>query len=179
MSRFPEEALDNPGRRAEMAALDALGAPQHRTEFRERSIVEGQALATSESEAYLRGHYTAPTGDMYCQACRNPLPFKTMDGLLVLRGRAFCDRAQACPHSQRRGARPLCAALYKYARETKNEALMRQLASTTVEAGQGMVEVPVVLNGKRVKIGFTGKHAIDIKMALGVAGDERESDELA
>ena len=54
-----------------------------------------------------------------------------------------------------------------------------QLDSTTIDAGQGTVEIPVVLDGKRIKLGFTGKHAIDIKTALGVAGDERsEAEEL-
>ena len=44
-----------------------------------------------------------------------------------------------------------------------------------MEGSQGTVEVPVVLDGKRVKIRFTGKHAIDIQAALRVAGDDRKS----
>ncbi len=55
----------------------------------------------------------------------------------------------------------------------KNDTILDELDSTTIDAGQGTAEIPVVLDGKRIKLGFTGKHAIDIKTALGIAGDER------
>ena len=62
---------------------------------------------------------------------------------------------------------------HKYARGTKNEAILDELDSTTIDAGQGTVEITVFLDGKRKKLCFTGKHAVDVKAALGVAGDER------
>lgn len=70
----------------------------------------------------------------------------------------------------------LCAALYKYARGTKNEAILDHLAGTIIDAGVGFVEIPVLLAGKRVRVAFTGEHAIVVKAALGVAGDERTDD---
>jgi hypothetical protein len=110
---------------------------------------------------------------MHCQACRKPLPFKINDGswyfeaVQLVGGRKQVHKANAIALC------PLCAALYKHARGTRNEAILNELESTAIDAGQGVVEIPVVLDDKRVKLGFTGKHAIDIKTALGVAGDER------
>jgi hypothetical protein len=47
---------------------------------------------------------------------------------------------------------------------------MREI-DVTAETGQ--VSLPVILTGKRVELWFTGKHALDLKTVLGVAGAER------
>jgi hypothetical protein len=175
MSQFPEGASEDPVRRAAVAAVDAALAPEYSTSIRERSVVDGQFQASAESRAYLRAQYTS-AGEMHCQACRKPLPFKKNDGswyfeaVKLVGGRKQVHKANAIALC------PLCAALYKHARGTRNEAneaILNELESTAIDAGQGVVEIPVVLDGKRVKLGFTGKHAVDIKTALGVAGDER------
>ena len=171
-SQFPDGPSEDPGRRAAVAALEAASAPEYSTAMRERSVVDGQAQASAESRAYLRAQYTS-AGEMHCQACRKPLPFKMKDGswyfeaVKLVGGRKQVHKANAIALC------PLCAALYKHARGTRNEAILNELESTAIDAGQGVVEIPVVLDGKRVKLGFTGKHAIDIKAALAVAGDER------
>ena len=175
LSRFPDGVSDDADRRSSIAALDAMRAPQHTAVVRERSVVEGQAQASAESRLYLRGQYTNATGRMFCQACQRPLPFKTKDGLWyfeavrMVTGRKHVHAANAIALC------PLCAALYKYARTTSTEALLEELATMPIANGQGTVNVPVVLDGKRVKIAFTGKHAIDIRAAMSVAGGERES----
>ena len=178
-SPFPVGASDDPDRRAGTAARDALNAPHHATEVHERSVVVGQKQATDESKAYLRAHYTNESGDMFCQACQKPLPFRTKDGWYFEAVRFVAGRRQI--HTTNAIALcPLCAALYKHARETKDELLLEQLSTTPIEARQGTVEVPVVLDGKRVKIVFTGKHAIDIKEAVRVStSDEVLSETLA
>ena len=101
---------------------------------------------------------------------------KTKDGSWYFEAVRFVTARKQVHTSNVIALCPLCAALYKYARGTKNEALLEQLANTTIDSGQEAVEIPVVLDGKRVKIAFTGKHAIDIKSSLGVAGDERDSE---
>jgi hypothetical protein len=170
--RFPELASDDPGRRSAVAAQDALGAPDYQTESRQRSVVDGQSQAAAESKGYLRGQYTTNEGEMFCQACHKPLPFK-VGGRWYFESIRFANARKQVHTANAVALCPLCAALYKYARETRNDALLETLASIEVEEGQGGVEIPLVLNGKRVKIRFTGKHAIDLQAALGVAGDER------
>lgn len=173
--RFPGGASDDPNRRASIAALDALEAPQHTTEIRERRIIVGQNLATAESKAYLRGHYQSPDGDMHCQACRQVLPFKMADGLWYFEAVRLVGARKQVHRANALALCPLCAALFKHARHTKDEALVEQLAATAVEEGQGLVTLPVILNGRRVEIALTGRHAIDLKAALSVAGDARGS----
>lgn len=174
--QIQDGASHDPVRRAEVAALDAIVAAKHTTSIRPGSVVDGQSQASAESKAYLRSHYTTPNGEMHCQACRKPLPFKTKDGSWYFEAVRFVTARKQVHTSNVIALCPLCAALYKYARGTKNEALLEQLANTTIDSGQEAVEIPVVLDGKRVKIAFTGKHAIDIKSSLGVAGDERDSE---
>ena len=68
---------------------------------------------------------------------------------------------------------PLCAALYRHKRETSDDALMTELGAIGVEPGQGAVDLPVLLNGHVRRLRFTGKHAIDLRTVLDVAGDAR------
>ena len=173
--RFPNSASEDPGRRRSEAADDASRAPLHATELRQRSVVVGQSLASSESKAYLRGHYTRATGEMHCQACRKVLPFRTSEGLWYFEAvRLVGDRKQV--HTANAIALcPLCAAMFKHTRQTKDEELMARIAAASVSPGQGLVEIPVTLNHQRATIAFTGKHALDIKAALGVAGARRDS----
>ena len=42
---------------------------------------------------------------------------------------------------------PLCAAKYKYVRETKDNALIEDLLTTVVSAGDGSTELPVLIAG--------------------------------
>lgn len=176
MAQFADAASEDPVRRAGVAALDAITAPEHTTSVRPRSVVEGQRQVSAETRTYLRSQYTTPTGEMHCQACRKPLPFKTKDGHWYFEAVRFVTARKRVHTSNAVALCPLCAALFQYARETKNEAILEQLANITIEAGQGTVDVPVVLDGKRVKVTFTGKHAIDIKSSLGAAGEERSGD---
>ncbi|GAA4837603.1 sacsin N-terminal ATP-binding-like domain-containing protein [Garicola koreensis] len=175
--RFPVGASEDPVRRAGVAALDAITAPQHSTSIRPRSVVNGRTQASAESKAYLRSQYSTSIGEMHCQACRKPLPFKTHDGAWYFEAVRVVNARTQIHTANAIALCPLCAALYKYARGTKNEALLEQLYSTVIDAGQGAVEVPVILDGKRIKIAFTGKHAIDLKTALGVAGSGRSDDD--
>ncbi|MCB1606119.1 MAG: hypothetical protein KDI71_03950 [Xanthomonadales bacterium] len=69
---------------------------------------------------------------------------------------------------------PLCAAKYKHVRDTKDNALIEDLLAVDVGAGVGSVELPILLSGKRTVLRLTGKHAIDLKAALRVAGEERD-----
>lgn len=173
--QFPEAASIDPDRRSSVAAVDAKEAPLRTTELRERSVVVGQTQAGNESRAYLRGHYTRPTGEMHCQACRKVLPFRTSDGLWYFEAVRLVGGRKQIHTANAIALCPLCAALFKHTRQTKEDDLMDAIAAVSVIPGQGLAEIPVVLNHQRVMITFTGKHVIDIKAALGAAGDRRDT----
>ncbi|SDL43761.1 sacsin N-terminal ATP-binding-like domain-containing protein [Tessaracoccus oleiagri] len=172
---FPEAASIDPDRRSSVAAADAETAPLRTTALRERSVVVAQSQASSESRAYLRGHYTRPTGEMHCQACRKVLPFRTSDGLWYFEAVRLVSGRKQIHTANAIALCPLCAAMFKYTRQTKEDELMDVIATVSVSPGQGLVEVPVILDHRRVAIAFTGKHAIDLKAALGIAGDRRDT----
>ncbi|HNJ98663.1 MAG TPA: hypothetical protein PLV13_11085, partial [Ilumatobacteraceae bacterium] len=170
---FPELASENPSRRAEVAAADAVNAPVRETEEKVRQIVRGQGQMSEETRAYLKQNYTNASGELICQSCHSVMPFKLNDGtwyfeaVQVVAGRKRMHRANALAMC------PLCAARYKYVRGTKDQAVIDDLLAITVEPGQGLVEVAVLIAGRRTTLRFTGKHAIDLQAALSAAGEDR------
>lgn len=173
MEAFPDGASDDPSRRSAVAAHDAGSAAVHQTEIRDRSVVVGQGTSSKEAKTYLREQYTNFAGDMYCQACHAILPFK-------VKGEWYFEAIQLVGSRNRTHPQnalalcPLCAATYRFKRETSEEALLESLAVLTIEAGQGIVELPILLNGQVVRLRLTGKHALDLQSAMAVAGEERE-----
>lgn len=170
---FPELASENPSRRAEVASADAINAPIRETEEKVRQIVRGQGQVSEETRAYLKQNYTNESGELICQSCHSVMPFKLKDGtwyfeaVQVVPGRKRMHRANALAMC------PLCAARYKYVRDTKDQAVIDDLLAITVEPGQGLVEVAVLIAGRRTTLRFTGKHAIDLQAALSAAGEDR------
>ena len=173
MMRFPQAPSQDPDRRLTVAEQDATDAPEYVASLRERSVVDGRAAASVESRAYLRGQYTTANGEMFCQGCRRPLPFKMKDGAWYFEAVRYVPARKNVHIANAVALCPLCAALYKYARDTPNQALVSQIAGIRVAAGQGIVDVPVILDAKRVLIRFTAKHAIDLQGALRAAGESR------
>jgi hypothetical protein len=68
---------------------------------------------------------------------------------------------------------PLCAAKYKHVRMPDDDGLVANMLALEVAAGAGTATLPIALNGVRVELRFTGKHAIDVKAVLSVAGEAR------
>ena len=169
---FPDGASEDPGRRASVAALDASTAAIHQTEIRSRSVVVGLGASSEDARAYLREHYTNSAGLMYCQACHAILPFR-VKGEWYFEATQFVGNRNRNHRHNALALCPLCAATYRYKRETSDEALLESLAALTIEAGQGAVDLPVLLNGHVVRLRLTGKHALDLKSAMAAAGEAR------
>ena len=142
--------------------------------IRDRSIVVGQGTSSEEAKSDLREHYTNADGDMYCQACHAILPFK-------VRGKWYFEAIQFVGNRYRSHRQntlalcPLCAAKYRYKRETADEAMLHALSEIVVEAGSVRIELSVLIDGDVIRLWFTGKHALDLQSAMAVAGEERGS----
>lgn len=172
--RFPDAASDDPERRTHVAALDAVGAPERHTESRVRSVVVGQALAREESRSYLRELYTSAEGEMFCQACQKVMPFKRSDGEWYFEAIPFVGGRKKVHRVNALALCPLCAAFYVHKRAPNDGALLESLDSLKMVAGQGSVELAVLFDGRRTTLQFTGKHALDLRTVLRVAGEERD-----
>ena len=170
---FPEASSSDPERRGRLVGDDARDAPRFATETRERSVTVGAASEVkARADAYLREQYT--TDDRcFCQACHQPAEFKVSD-------KWYFEKVQFVPgrkhlhHENYLALCPACAAKYKYVRLPDDEGLVANLAELSVAPGAGTVALPITLNGRRVELNFTGKHAIDLRAVLTAAGDARE-----
>ena len=79
-SAIPDRDPANPQRRARNVAEQAENAPDKESEIRSRSVSIGRDDVKAEAEQYLRQHYRNEDGEMTCQICKGPLPFKLDDG---------------------------------------------------------------------------------------------------
>lgn len=172
LEAFPEGSSDDPDRRSAVAAHDAAGAPIHTILIRDRSVVVGQGTSSEEARSYLRELYTNSNGDMHCQACHAILPFK-VKGDWYFEAIQFVGNRKRTHRQNTLALCPLCAARYRYKRETADEALLHALSKMVIAAGTGRIELAVLIDGDVIRLWFIGKHALDLQAAMAVAGEER------
>jgi hypothetical protein len=155
---LPEDIPANPMRRGEAVAARAAVAPDKITEERTRSVSIGREAVKEETAQYLRQQYTSD-GDVICQVCKAPMPFKLEDGtdyfekvefLPKLRKRHFQNYLALCPNH---------AAMFKEANGSAEEMgdLFVALAGNELE---------VTLAQEDATIYFTKKHIFDLRKVL-------------
>jgi hypothetical protein len=158
-SAVPDRPLANPERRAQNVREQATKDPDKETEVRERSVSIGREEVKEQADTFLREHYRNADGEVTCQICKGPLPFKLDDGreyfevveiLSELRKRHPQNYLALCPNH---------SAMYRLvngSKETMREAL---------QALNGN-ELSVVLAEKDMTIYFSKTHIIDLKAIL-------------
>ncbi|MFZ5675695.1 MAG: sacsin N-terminal ATP-binding-like domain-containing protein [Pseudomonadota bacterium] len=158
-SAIPDRDLANPERRARVVAEQAENAPDKESEIRSRSVSVGREDVKTEAEQYLRQHYRNEDGEMTCQICKGPLPFKLDDGsdffeavefLPGLKKRHFQNYLALCPNH---------SAMYRHANGCK-EIIRDMLEDLTGN------ELEVVLAQRDITIYLSATHLIDIKALL-------------
>lgn len=156
---IPDRDPTNPERRARNVAEQAENAPDKESEIRSRSVSIGREDIKVEAEQYLRQHYRNADGEMTCQICKGPLPFKLDDGteffevvefLPELRRRHFQNYLALCPNH---------SAMYRHANGSKQFICdaVQDLASNELE---------VILAQREMKIYLSKIHLLDIKAVL-------------
>ncbi|WP_131829940.1 hypothetical protein [Consotaella salsifontis] len=156
---IPDRNLINPQRHARNVAEQAADAPDKESEIRGRSVSIGREDVKIEAEQYLRQHYRNADGDMTCQICKGPLPFKLDDGseffetvefLPGLRKRHFQNYLALCPNH---------SAMYRHANGCK------EIICDMVEGLTGN-ELEVILAQRDMTIYLSAVHIVDIKAVL-------------
>lgn len=173
LTELPDHEPTNPERRAERVGTKAADAPERRTEERTRSVSIGRDEVKQESAQYLCQQYTNADGEMICQACKAPLPFKLDDGsdyfekvefLPELKKRHYQNYLALCPNH---------AAMFQHANGSADSMLeiFDELTGNEFE---------VVLAQKRATIYFTRTHIADLKEVIRVdrAEEVPPSDEI-
>jgi hypothetical protein len=159
-SELPERIPRNPERRAERVSDRASTAPERRTEQRMRSVSVGREEVKKDTEQYLRAQYTNADGEMICQVCKAPLPFKLDDGsyyfemvefLTNLKKRHYQNYLALCPNH---------SAMFRYALGCSVEVIHDKFADLLGN------ELDVVLARKDATIYFTKTHIADLKAVI-------------
>ncbi|MDX1217393.1 hypothetical protein GOL99_17835 [Sinorhizobium medicae] len=159
-SAIPDRDPSNPQRRARNVAEQAENAPNRESEIRSRSISVGREDVKAEAEQYLRQHYRNEDGEMTCQICKGPLPFKLDDGseffetvefLPGLKKRHFQNYLALCPNH---------SAMYRHANGCKE--IIGDMVESLADGG----ELEVILAQRDMTIYLSKIHVIDIKAVL-------------
>ncbi|MCP5356683.1 MAG: hypothetical protein H7A06_00910 [Pseudomonadales bacterium] len=163
-SAIPDREPANPQRRARNVAEQAENAPDKVSEIRSRYVSIGREEVKVEAEQYLRQHYRNEDGEMTCQICRGPLPFKLDDGreffeivefLPGLKKRHFHNYLSLCPNH---------SAMYRHANGC------REIIRDMVEGLTGN-ELEIILAQRDMTIYLSAMHVIDIKAILAAEDD--------
>jgi len=156
---IPDRDPANPQKRVENVTEQARNALDKESEIRNRSVSIGREDVKVEAEEYLRQHYRNADGEMTCQICKGPLPFKLDDGseffevvefLPELKKRHFQNYLALCPNH---------SAMYRHANGSK------QIICSMVQDLAGN-ELEVILAQRELTIYLSKIHVLDIKAVL-------------
>lgn len=156
---LPDRPLANPMRRAQAVREQAMQAPDKRSEIRERSISVGREDVKVQADEYLRERYRNADGEVTCQICKGPLPFKLDDG------REYFETVEFLPELTKRHIQnylALCpnhSAMYRLVNGSK-ETMRERFKSLTNN------ELDVELADQDLTIYFSKFHFIDLNAVL-------------
>lgn len=156
----PDREPANPRRRAENVREQAMNDPDKETELRLRSAPNSKKDdVKAQAEIYLRERYRNREGEMTCQICKGPLPFKLADG------QEYFETVPFLPELRKHHAQ-------NYLALCPNHSAMFRLVNgskeTMREAFQSLEgnELSVVLAERELTIYFGKIHLIDLKAVL-------------
>jgi hypothetical protein len=136
----------------------ALKAPDKQSEIRERSVSIGREDVKEQADTYLREHYRNADGEVTCQICKGPLPFK-------LDGREYFEVVEFLPELTKRHHQ-------NYLALCPNHSVMFQHGNgsraTMRAAFQALTdnELAVLLADQDLTVYFSKTHIIDLKAVL-------------
>lgn len=163
-NEMPDRESGNPQRRAQNVRDQAMTAPQKESEPRTRSVSAGREGVKEEAAQYLRQHYTNSDGEMICQICKGPLPFKLDNGT------EFFETVEFLPELKKRYYQ-------NYLALCPNHSAMFQLANGSSKMMSGNLEklvgneLEVILAQQNLTIYFSKTHVADLKVVIDADGN--------
>lgn len=156
---LPASEPGNPERRAEKVLAMATEAPERVTEERMRAVSVGFQAVKQEADQYLRRQYTNADGEMICQVCQGPLPFRLPDGRHYVEKVEFITGVDRRHYQNYLALCPNHAAMIQHAHETEDlvREMLQHCDSDTLD---------IVLAGADASIYFTRTHLLDLKTVI-------------
>jgi hypothetical protein len=158
-SAIPDRPLANPERRAQNVRAQAMSAPDKQSEVRERSVSIGREDVKEQADLYLRERYRNADGEVTCQICKGPLPFKLDDGREYFEVVEFLPELTKRHHQNYLALCPNHSAMYRLvngSRETMRDAFQALTDN----------ELAVLLAEQDLTIYFSKTHMLDLKAVL-------------
>lgn len=156
---LPERPLRGADRRAERVSEEARSTPIKETEIRPRSVPLGIDAARNESRHYLTDQYTNHAGDLICQACKKPMPFRVPDGSF------YFEAVEIIAKSDKRFREAYLALCPNHAAAFRHANRQSGGMAEVIAAANGS-EIEVELGGIPTSIYFTETHLADVKACL-------------
>jgi len=153
---IPDREPANPWRHAENVRAEALIAPDKESEIRSRSVSIGIDNVKEKADEYLRQHYRNADGEMTCQICKGPLPFKLDNGSEYFETVEFLPELRKRHHQNYLALCPNHSAMYMHANGSR-EGMRAALETLTTN------ELAVVLAQQDTTIYFSKTHILDLK----------------
>lgn len=156
---LPDRPLANAERRARSVHEQALKAPDKQSEIREQAVSIGRDEVKEHADLYLREHYRNADGEMTCQICKGPLPFKLENG------REYFEVVEFLPELRKRHPQnyiALCpnhSAMFRFVNGSRE--IMREEFRRLTDN-----ELAVLLAEQDLTIYFSKTHIIDLTAVL-------------
>ena len=164
VSELPNNEPRNPERRAERVGEQAAAAPERQTEERTRTVSINRDAIKSEASQYLQAQYTNADGNLICQVCKSPVPFKRNDGL------DFFERVEFLPTLKKHYSQnylclcPNHAAMFQHANGSE-DLLLEMFGDLRGN------ELEIVLGQRDMSVYFTKTHLADLRTVIHSDGE--------
>ncbi len=160
---LPSSMAYDQDRRAVKAAEAAHQAVEKT--YKPVSLNRRISVASIDPKTYLRSHHTNAEGQLICQLCNQPMPFKLPDGEEFFVACQYTELLDKELEANHLALCPNCAAEFQYACQTdedKRAELILELDPTDDEAN---LVVHIVMPVHQ-RLRFTQRHLIDLQMAV-------------
>jgi len=161
---LPSSIANDPARRHEKAAEAA-----HTTEVKTyKPVTTNRRISAryNEPEIYLRSHNTNEEGQLICQLCDQPMPFKLPSGEEYFEAYQYIERLLEKEYDANHLALcPNCAAEFKYACQTDENKRAELILDMNIMSEEKNLVIDLDMPVHR-RLRFTQRHLIDLQMAI-------------
>ncbi len=163
---FPNSSIPNLARLTQSVTAEATIADEISYESKTRSIRVSQPSG-QESRTYLQGRYKDDDGELRCQCCENPMPFRLDDGSPYFEAVQFLRLVRREITQNRIAMCPVCAAKFQHALGNSDEEIYAQFMALSAEC----TTMPVVLARVLATIKFNPRHIVELQLAVKSASE--------
>jgi len=160
-NEFPEKKSSNPERRQEKIINELEDAPDKEYQLKQRSVRNSRSQI--DPTPMLIDNYTNDYGIMFCQICKEEMPFKKRNGDYYFEAVQIYDNIEKESESNYLALCPICAAMFK--EFIKNDETAYDIFLNELEETESTV-IPISLGDFDTDVEFVDVHFQDLKTIL-------------